>query len=83
MILLTTLVLFQHRTQDFEYLLDGIIGILEQQMATLNNLFPGAKKTLPYITETSTSFFVFMDIRNGQVLFYFFQSRIVLEADRN
>lgn len=43
----------QHRTQDFEYLLDGIIGIMEQQIATVKNLLPGAKKSLPYVTDAS------------------------------
>ncbi|KAF4615248.1 hypothetical protein D9613_002761 [Agrocybe pediades] len=51
-----------HRTQDFEYLLEGIIGILEQQMATLNNLLPGAKKSLPYITETIILFWKLIEI---------------------
>ncbi|KAJ7285605.1 high-temperature-induced dauer-formation protein-domain-containing protein [Mycena rebaudengoi] len=41
-----------HRTQDFAFVLDGIVGILEQQMATMNNLLPGARKSVPYINET-------------------------------
>jgi len=44
---------FQHRSQDFEYLLEGITGIMEQQTAAIKNFLPGAKKSLPYITETS------------------------------
>lgn len=43
----------KHRTQDFEYLFEGIISIIEQQIATFKNLLPGARKSLPYITETS------------------------------
>jgi hypothetical protein len=42
----------QHRTQDFTFILGGITGILEQQMATMNNLLPGAKKSVPYVNET-------------------------------
>ncbi|KAF5387064.1 hypothetical protein D9615_001793 [Tricholomella constricta] len=41
-----------HRSQDFEYILNGVVGILEQQMATMNNLLPGARKSVPYVNET-------------------------------
>jgi hypothetical protein len=46
------LTLFQHRTQDFAFIVDGIIGIFELQLASMNNLLPGARKSLPYVTET-------------------------------
>lgn len=29
------------------------MGILEQQSATMNKLLPGARKSIPYVTETS------------------------------
>ncbi|KII88756.1 hypothetical protein PLICRDRAFT_41986 [Plicaturopsis crispa FD-325 SS-3] len=41
-----------HRTQDFAFITEGIVGIMEQQMAAINNLLPGAKKSIPYVTET-------------------------------
>ncbi|KAJ7063078.1 high-temperature-induced dauer-formation protein-domain-containing protein [Mycena amicta] len=41
-----------HRTQDFTFVADGIMGILEQQMATMGNILPGAKKPVPYMNET-------------------------------
>ncbi|KAJ7581051.1 high-temperature-induced dauer-formation protein-domain-containing protein [Mycena floridula] len=41
-----------HRVQDFTFILDGVMGILEQEMATLNPLLPGARKSIPYVTET-------------------------------
>ncbi|KAG5645827.1 hypothetical protein DXG03_005168 [Asterophora parasitica] len=37
---------------DFEFVLDGILDILEQQVATMNNLLPGARKSVPYVNET-------------------------------
>ncbi|KAF8162962.1 high-temperature-induced dauer-formation protein-domain-containing protein [Crassisporium funariophilum] len=51
-----------HRTQDFDYLFDGMIGIMEQQIATLKNLLPGAKKSLPYVTETIILFWKFIEL---------------------
>ena len=44
---------YQHRQQDFTFILDGIVKILELQMASLNNYLPGARKSVPYIAETS------------------------------
>ncbi|EKM82993.1 hypothetical protein AGABI1DRAFT_69103 [Agaricus bisporus var. burnettii JB137-S8] len=41
-----------HRIKDFDFIIDGIIGILEQQMAAINNVLPGARKSVPYINET-------------------------------
>jgi hypothetical protein len=32
--------------------IDGIIGIFEQQMAAINNVLPGARKAIPHINET-------------------------------
>jgi hypothetical protein len=42
----------QHRTQDFDFILQGLVGILEVQMASYNNLLPGSRKGVPYILET-------------------------------
>ncbi|KAF8911951.1 high-temperature-induced dauer-formation protein-domain-containing protein [Gymnopilus junonius] len=52
-----------HRTQDFEYLLDGILNIMEQQMATMKNLLPGAKKSLPYMTEIIILFWKLIELK--------------------
>ncbi|KAJ7098145.1 high-temperature-induced dauer-formation protein-domain-containing protein [Mycena belliarum] len=51
-----------HRTQDFAFVLDGIAGILEQQMATMNNLLPGARKSVPYINETVIFFWKMIEL---------------------
>ncbi|KAK0503006.1 high-temperature-induced dauer-formation protein-domain-containing protein [Armillaria luteobubalina] len=40
-----------HRTQDFAFILDGVLGIMNQQLASVNNLLPGARKSIPYIAE--------------------------------
>ena len=47
------MLVLKHRTQDFEYLFNGIITVMEQQTETVKNILPGAKKSLPYVTETS------------------------------
>lgn len=51
----TWLNFFEHRSQDFEFLFDGVMGIMEQQTSTSRNPLPGAKKSLTYITETCES----------------------------
>ncbi|KAJ7752084.1 high-temperature-induced dauer-formation protein-domain-containing protein [Mycena metata] len=51
-----------HRTQDLAFVLDGIVGIVEQQMATMNNLLPGAKKSVPYINETVILFWKMIEL---------------------
>jgi hypothetical protein len=43
----------QHRTGDFAFIVDGIFGILEQQMASVNNMLPGSRRSVPYIVDTS------------------------------
>ena len=43
----------KHRAQDFEYLFNGIITVMEQQTEIVKYILPGAKKSLPYVTETS------------------------------
>lgn len=32
--------------------MSGTLGILEQEMASLNPLLPGARKSIPYVAET-------------------------------
>ncbi|KAI0050002.1 hypothetical protein FA95DRAFT_1537035 [Auriscalpium vulgare] len=41
-----------HRTDDFAFIIDGVLGILEQQMASFNNILPGSRKSVPYIVDT-------------------------------
>ncbi|KZP20792.1 hypothetical protein FIBSPDRAFT_919775 [Athelia psychrophila] len=41
-----------HRIQDFEFITEGVIGVFQQHMASVNNLLPGAKKSIPYISDT-------------------------------
>lgn len=42
----------QHRGSDFDLILRGVIGIFEQQMASISNLLPGSRRSVPYIVET-------------------------------
>jgi hypothetical protein len=49
--------LIQHRTQDFDFIHQGIVNILDQQIASTHNLLPGAKKSVPYAPETGTLLF--------------------------
>lgn len=44
----------QHRSQDFAFIFEGVMGIMEQQISSLNPLLPGARKSIPHIPETST-----------------------------
>ncbi|WVR07282.1 hypothetical protein IAU60_004323 [Kwoniella sp. DSM 27419] len=41
-----------HRKEDFSFILDGIIGILQEHNAVTNGYLPGSKKPIPYILET-------------------------------
>ncbi|KAF8631409.1 hypothetical protein AX17_005087 [Amanita inopinata Kibby_2008] len=41
-----------HRIQDFEFIHRGILNILDQQLASTNNVFPGARKSVPHAPET-------------------------------
>ncbi|KAF7968571.1 hypothetical protein HWV62_30117 [Athelia sp. TMB] len=41
-----------HRIQDFEFITEGVIGVFQQHNASVNNLLPGAKKSIPYISDT-------------------------------
>ncbi|KAF7295126.1 hypothetical protein MIND_01051100 [Mycena indigotica] len=64
-----------HRTQDFGFVADGIMGILEQQMATMNILLPGAKKPVPYINETVILFWKMIELNKKFRAFLFESDR--------
>ncbi|KAI1787945.1 high-temperature-induced dauer-formation protein-domain-containing protein [Ganoderma leucocontextum] len=40
-----------HRPNDFAFILQGTLQILEDQMSSYNNLLPGSKKAVPYVVE--------------------------------
>ncbi|KAF9483787.1 hypothetical protein BDN70DRAFT_851104 [Pholiota conissans] len=65
-----------HRIQDFEYLFDGIMSIMEQQIATIRNFLPGARKSLPYMTEAIILFWKLIEL-NKKFCAY------VLDSDRS
>ncbi|EKM55702.1 uncharacterized protein PHACADRAFT_256512 [Phanerochaete carnosa HHB-10118-sp] len=64
-----------HRTTDFEFILSGVLGIFGEQMSALNNLLPGSKKGVPYITETVIFFWKIIELNKKFRTF-------VLESDR-
>ncbi|KAG5652956.1 hypothetical protein H0H81_002964 [Sphagnurus paluster] len=68
-----------HRPQDFEFILSGITGILEQQMATMNNLLPGARKSVPYINETIIFFWKAIEL-NKKFRTYVLQSERLMDV---
>lgn len=41
----------QHRTEDFTFILDGILAIMAEHMSVKNNVLPGSKRPVSYITE--------------------------------
>ncbi|WVQ82249.1 hypothetical protein IAT38_004377 [Cryptococcus sp. DSM 104549] len=41
-----------HRKEDFSFVLDGILGILQEHNAVTNGYLPGSKRPVPYILET-------------------------------
>ncbi|KZT28593.1 hypothetical protein NEOLEDRAFT_1129424 [Neolentinus lepideus HHB14362 ss-1] len=51
-----------HRTQDFAFIVDGIVAILEEQMACLNNFLPGSRKPVPYIIDTIIFFWKMIEL---------------------
>ncbi|KAF8841173.1 hypothetical protein BDN67DRAFT_928885 [Paxillus ammoniavirescens] len=51
-----------HRTQDFAFILDGVINILEQQLAIANNLLPGSRKSMSYVPETIVLFWKMIEL---------------------
>ncbi|KAE9406466.1 hypothetical protein BT96DRAFT_987607 [Gymnopus androsaceus JB14] len=51
-----------HRTQDFQFVLSGILGIMEQQVINMNNILPGARKSTPYIAENIVFFWKMIEL---------------------
>ncbi|KAI9463392.1 high-temperature-induced dauer-formation protein-domain-containing protein [Russula earlei] len=51
-----------HRTGDFAFIVDGILGILEEQMASINNVLPGSRKSVPYIVDTIILFWKMIEL---------------------
>ncbi|KZT65447.1 hypothetical protein DAEQUDRAFT_752564 [Daedalea quercina L-15889] len=51
-----------HRPNDFAFVLQGVVAIFEQQMASMNNLLPGSKRSVPYIAETIIFFWKMIDL---------------------
>ncbi|GJE86851.1 high-temperature-induced dauer-formation protein-domain-containing protein [Phanerochaete sordida] len=64
-----------HRTTDFEFVLNGVLGIFEEQMSALNNLLPGSKKAVPYISEIIIFFWKMIELNKKFRAF-------ILESDR-
>jgi hypothetical protein len=51
-----------HRTPDFAFIIDGVLGILEQQMASINNVLPGSRRSIPYVVETVILFWKMIEL---------------------
>ncbi|KAH9842911.1 high-temperature-induced dauer-formation protein-domain-containing protein [Rhodofomes roseus] len=51
-----------HRPNDFTFILQGVVVIFEQQMASMNNLLPGSKRSVPYIAETVVFLWKMIDL---------------------
>ncbi|KAI0003245.1 high-temperature-induced dauer-formation protein-domain-containing protein [Russula compacta] len=51
-----------HRTGDFAFIVDGVLGILEQQMASINNMLPGSRRSVPYIVDTIILFWKMIEL---------------------
>ncbi|KAG7092239.1 hypothetical protein E1B28_008605 [Marasmius oreades] len=64
-----------HRTPDFDFILDGVIGIMEQEIANVNNILPGARKSMPYVAENILFFWKMIEL-NKKFRAY------VLDSDR-
>ncbi|KAG6844484.1 hypothetical protein H0H87_006558 [Tephrocybe sp. NHM501043] len=62
-----------HRSQDFDFIINGVAGILEQQMATMNNLLPGARRAVLYTNETILFFWKTIEL-NKKFRAYVLQS---------
>ncbi|KAF9264896.1 hypothetical protein L218DRAFT_925592 [Marasmius fiardii PR-910] len=64
-----------HRTPDFAFVLEGVIGIMEQEIANMNNILPGARKSVPYVAENMLFFWKMIEL-NKKFRTY------VLDSDR-
>ncbi|KAJ3867565.1 high-temperature-induced dauer-formation protein-domain-containing protein [Lentinula novae-zelandiae] len=51
-----------HRTQDFQFVLSGILGIMEQEVMNMNNILPGARRATPYIAENIVFFWKMIEL---------------------
>ncbi|EJD02089.1 uncharacterized protein FOMMEDRAFT_20875 [Fomitiporia mediterranea MF3/22] len=51
-----------HRQADFVFVANGIIGIMEQYMAAINNVLPGSKKPIPHLLETIVFFWKMVEL---------------------
>ncbi|KAJ8481660.1 hypothetical protein ONZ45_g15231 [Pleurotus djamor] len=51
-----------HRTQDFTFILNGVTSILEQQIAVMSNVLPGARKSVVYMFETIVFLWKIIDL---------------------
>ncbi|KAF5370556.1 hypothetical protein D9758_001832 [Tetrapyrgos nigripes] len=51
-----------HRTQDFAFILNGVLGIMEQQIMITNNILPGARKSIPYVAENIIFFWKMIEL---------------------
>ncbi|KAJ3548434.1 hypothetical protein NMY22_g1266 [Coprinellus aureogranulatus] len=68
-----------HRTQDFEFILNGIHNVMLQQMNSINNLLPGAKKPLPYVHEAIIFFWKMLEL-NKKFQAYFLDSEKCMDV---
>ncbi|KAI0684267.1 high-temperature-induced dauer-formation protein-domain-containing protein [Cytidiella melzeri] len=51
-----------HRSSDFAFILQGVSSIFEEQMASMHNLLPGSRKSVPYIVETVVFFWKMIEL---------------------
>ncbi|KAJ9104377.1 hypothetical protein QFC20_004513 [Naganishia adeliensis] len=51
-----------HRTEDFTFILDGILAIMAEHMSVKNNVLPGSKRPVSYITEVFMLFWKLIDL---------------------
>ncbi|KAG8965749.1 hypothetical protein FRC03_000199 [Tulasnella sp. 419] len=64
-----------HRPSDFDYILNGVLAILEHHMAAVHHVLPGSRKGIPYTLETFLFFWKMIDLNKK------FRAH-VLESDR-
>ncbi|KAK7472605.1 hypothetical protein VKT23_000718 [Stygiomarasmius scandens] len=62
-----------HRTQDFAFIMNGVLGIMEQQVMIMNNILPGARKSIPYVAENIIFFWKMIEL-NKKFRSYFLES---------
>ncbi|KAJ3767498.1 high-temperature-induced dauer-formation protein-domain-containing protein [Lentinula raphanica] len=51
-----------HRTQDFQFVLSGVLGIMEHEVMNMNNILPGARKSTPYMAENIIFFWKMIEL---------------------